>query len=136
HPWPGSLHSHAFPGRTSGHRRSSDRPPRGGFCWASYAFRFGLSRSLSWFRLPGAFRTQREIQGKLAALIELTFYADGPLVSEGNGLYITQPQAEALDIVDIAGMHPVEFIKDMLLILFRNSDTPVADPDLDAAIQI
>ena len=55
------------------------------------------------------------------------FEGDGALV-EGDDLGdIVQTDAEAFDIVDIAGGDAVELFEDMLLVLFGDADAVVGD---------
>ena len=96
-----------------------------------------------------AFLCGRQKEEKLTPLAWLTFYIDTSLVCRGDRLYIAQAQTESLYIMHVTGVYPVEFIKDMLLILFGhtysfifyrdfNSFTTIAcdDPDLRGIFRI
>ena len=76
----------------------------------------------------------RQLDGEGCSLAILAVHLDLSIMKVYNLLYISQPQAEALHIMDIACMNTVELIKDFLQILFLHTQTSVCDGEIQMLV--
>ena len=56
---------------------------------------------------------------------------------EGDDLLdVGEAEAEAFHVVDVAGMHTVELVEDLLHVLFLDAKTGIADGETEAALLV
>ena len=69
----------------------------------------------------------RELDDELRADAELAFRKDGAVMVFHNLFHVGQAQPKAFHIVQVARVHPIEFLKDTFEVIFGNANAIILD---------
>ena len=77
----------------------------------------------------------RERYDKACALAKFAFNPYLAFMQVYNLLDVCQPQAESLCVVPVAGVHPVELLKNLLQVVFLDSDAVIGNHNLQTSVR-
>ena len=77
-----------------------------------------------------------QLNGKRGTFAQFTLYLNVAIVQVYYLLYVGQTQSEAFYIMDIAGVDTVEFLENLLQVVLLDTDTGVADREVEVVVVI